>query len=518
MGKNKNKQFKKQNAVEAPVAEKPVVVAPADKKPEAKPVPPVSKKPDAKKPENKKPEVNKPTAKVPPTPEVDPQVIKPEDIYNSFGVKKEDNGEVSLDTIVTLNRNLTDRYVTHPVKGQPEQLVNTIAGPNGIIDVLNVESIARLLASNKLVTLQNINPEMYGRMKEVCSFYGVTLPEPKALPAPAEGTLQFKDGEGGVEVEEETKKTVAAEEARGKKVKAIIPVEEATDDNLDIALQQAWEEGRKTTLGNGFRAVINYIQIYDYNHAKTDAEKKAMEARSIPELIERVYSIIPGGVMMFKALGRYFHTTINTHKNPLSAFVGFKSQLRLIDDARSVKDDSGEYVKTVYVYPFKDKEIAQIITSLLSQTTTEMIAMVKKSLVKYEAIEKGSPEFESKQIRIDNAKAMIADWEKNYEYITMITEGDILQLKDYRDEIGKLKAKDPESPKAKELEIRNQDLFMIASQYGYSSKDPETKKTVISDVEAVRDIARYIVNLFRPIDSQLSTSFVVTATTEEVKN
>ena len=147
-----------------------------------------------------------------------------------------------------------------------------------------------------------------------------------------------------------------------------------------------------------------------------------------------------------------------------------------------------------------------------------MIAMVKKSIVKYEAIEEGSPEFESKQIRIDNAKAMIADWEKNYEYITMITEGDILQLKDYRDEIGKLKAKDPESPKAKELEIRNQDLFMIASQYGYSSKDPETKKTVISDVEAVRDIARYIVNLFRPIDSQLSTSFVVTATTEEVKN
>ena len=105
MGKNKNKQFKKQNAVEAPVAEKPVVVAPADKKPEAKPVLPVSKKPDAKKPENKKPEVNKPTAKVPPTPEAAPTVIKPEDIYNSFGVKKEDNGDVSLDTIVMLNRN-----------------------------------------------------------------------------------------------------------------------------------------------------------------------------------------------------------------------------------------------------------------------------------------------------------------------------------------------------------------------------------------------------------------------------
>lgn len=59
---------------------------------------------------------------------------------------------------------------------------------------------------------------------------------------------------------------------------------------------------------------------------------------------------------------------------------------------------------------------------------------------------------------------------------------------------------------------------MIASQYGYSSKNPETKKTVVSDIEAVRDIARYIVNLFRPIDSQLSTSFVVTTTTEEVKN
>lgn len=113
-----------------------------------------------------------------------------------------------------------------------------------------------------------------------------------------------------------------------------------------------------------------------------------MESRSIPELIERVYSIIPGGVMMFKALGRYFHTSINTHKNPLCAFVGFKSQLRLIDDARSVKDDSGEYVKTVYVYPFKDKEIAQIITSLLSQTTTEMIAMVRKALKNMKQLKK----------------------------------------------------------------------------------------------------------------------------------
>ena len=512
MGKNKNGKFKKPNTAATPTVEKTVVEESQSKKPEISPVPPVGNK----KPEAKKPEVKKPSAKVPPTPEANPQVIKPEDIYNSFGVKKESTGEVSLDTIIMLNRNLTDRYVNHPVKGQPEQLANTIAGPNGIIDVLNVEAIARLLASNKLVTLQNVNPEMYGRMKEVCSYYGVTLPEQKALPAPTEGTLQFQDGKNGVEVEEETKEAVATEEARGKKAKAIIPVEEATDDNLDIALQQAFEEGRKTTLGNGFRSVINYIQIYDYNHAKTDAEKKTMESRSIPELIERVYSIIPGGVMMFKALGRYFHTSINTHKNPLCAFVGFKSQLRLIDEARSVKDDSGEYVKTVYVYPFKDKEIAQIITSLLSQTTDEMVKMLKKNLEKYEAIAEGTPEFETKQTRIDNVKKTIEDWEKNYEYISMITESDILQLKDYRDEIAKIKEKNPE--KAKDLEIKNQDLFMIASQYGYSSKDPKTKKTVVSDIETVRDIARYIINLFRPIDSQLSTSYVVTATTEEVKN
>lgn len=427
-----------------------------------------------------------------------------------------ENENVSIDTLATITKNLTDRYVNHPAKGQKDELVESMAGAGGIIDLFNVECVVRLLASGKMITLKNVeNSAAYEQLKSVCGYFNVKLPDVKLIGTPVEGTLNFKDGENGVIVSEETKESIAQEETREKKTKTVLTVETATDDNLDLLLQRTWDEGKKVSLGNGFRMIIEVLQTYDHNHAKDEAATKAVDNRTIHEVIERIYSILGKGLLCFDALGKMLVSQIKNDQNPISAFLVLKGQLRILDDVNSVKDDSGDYVKKVYVYPFTDKEIAQIITSLVNHSLTGMIKIFDGMLEKANALKEGDADFSNKEGRINKITELRDSYSKVYNYMTMTTEADIEALKDNREFISSNKISAEEKEK---LTKDSKVMFMLAGNYGFSSKDEKTHKTIVTNISAIRDIAKYIVNFFRPFDAQLSTNYILTAKTTEIKN
>ena len=508
MGKNNKKKFNKPTET---------------KQPETKPVETQAvstpKKPEVKQPE--KPQQTKTVATqqkkpvTPPTPvtTVEAQTIESAASIVNKGVNSED---ISLDVLATVTKNLTDRYVNHPVAGQKEELIESMQGAGGIIDLFNVECVARILKSGKMITLTNIkDSEAYGAFQKTCGFFGVTLPDLKMLASPKEGVLEFKDGENGVVVSEETKEIIDQEETREKKTKEVLTVENTTDDNLDLALQRVWDREKSKSLGNGFVKVIEFIQTYDHNHATTDEDRNIVDNRTVTDIIDRIYTAIPKGMLLFDALGRMLISLIKTDKNPITAFLSLKGQMRIVDDVNSVKDDSGDYVKTVYVYPFKDKEIAQIIIALVDHTLTGMSESFSRMIKEAEDIKEGKPGFAEKESRIKGITSIKDSYKGVYDAMTMMKESDISAMKDNRDEI--IAAKGNAEKKA-ELEQKSKTFFVVAGNYNLSSKDPETKKTIVKDPVTVREISKYIANLFRPVDCQMPTDFVLTAKVTETKN
>ena len=143
------------------------------------------------------------------------------------------------------------------------------------------------------------------------------------------------------------------------------------------------------------------MQTYDHNHAADEAATKAVDNRTIHEVIERIYNILGKGLLCFDALGKMLVSQIKNDKNPISAFLTLKRQFRILDDVNSVKDDSGDYVKKVYVYPFTDKEIAQIITSLVNHSLTGMNKIFDSMFEKANALKEGDVDFANKEGRIN---------------------------------------------------------------------------------------------------------------------
>ena len=508
MGKNNKKKFNKP----ATEASKPAEVksnvqqAPTTPKPEVK---------QNNKPQNVKPVVTTPKKPVTPPAATPVTVETANAITSAADIVNKGVENVSLDTLALVTKNLTDRYVNHPVEGQKEELIESIQGAGGILDLFNIECVARILKSGKLITLTNINnSEAYGAFQKAINFFGVTLPDLKMIAPTKEGTLEFKDGENGVVVSEETKEIIQAEEVREKKTREVLTVDNTTDDNLDLALQRTWDKEKAKSLGNGFVKVIEFIQTYDHNNSKTDEERTAVDNRTVTDIVDRIYSVIPKGMLLFDALGKMLVSSIKNDNNPIGAFLQFKSQIRILDEVNSVKDDSGDFVKNVYVYPFKDKEIAQIIISLVSHTLDGITEMVDRIIAKTEAIKEGEKGFEEKADRIANQKAIKASYDGVYDAMTLMKESDILEMKDNREDIAKAKTEAEKS----ELAKKSKTLFMVAGAYGFSKKDPETKKTIVSDISSVHDIAKYIANLFRSVDCQMSTNYIVTAKVTTVKN
>ena len=513
MGKNNKKKFNKPTEVKKPEtnAVSTQTENSAPKKPEVK----QPEKPQATK-QPVKPVVQTPKKPVtPPTPvtTVEAQTVESAAEIVNKGVNSAD---ISLDVIAMVTKNLTDRYVNHPVAGQKEELIESMTGAGGIIDLFNVECVARILKSGKMITLENVkNSEAYAAFQKTCGFFGVTLPDQKMLASPKEGVLEFKDGENGVVVSEETKEIINQEEAREKKTKEELTVENTTDDNLDLALQRVWDKEKTKSLGNGFVKVIEFIQTYDHNHATTDEDRNTVDNRTVTDIIDRIYTAIPKGMLLFDALGKMLISLIKADKNPITAFLSLKGQMRIVDDVNSVKDDSGDYVKTVYVYPFKDKEIAQIIIALVDHTLNGMAESFDRMINKAEEIKENDPGFAGKEARIAGIKSLKDSYSGIYDAMTMMKESDINAMKDNRDEIIASKGN---AEKKAELEQKSKTFFVVAGNYNLSSKDPETKKTIVKDPATVREISKYIANLFRAVDCQMPTDFVLTAKVTEVKN